>query len=65
MFAFPSCIVLPALFALVTRRLPFEFVSNMGNALTTAFGTASSSATLPVTMESLEEKNGVDPLISR
>ena len=37
----------------------------MGNALTTAFGTASSAATLPVTIESLEQKNGVDPLVSR
>ena len=37
----------------------------MTNAITTAFGTASSSATLPVTMTLLEEKNGVDPRISR
>ena len=31
----------------------------------TAWGTASSSASLPVTMNCLEEKNGVDPRISR
>ena len=31
----------------------------------TAWGTASSSATLPITMNCLEEKNGVDPRISR
>ena len=37
----------------------------MTNAFTTAFGTASSSATLPVTINLLEEKNGVDPRISR
>ena len=37
----------------------------MTNVFTTAFGTASSSATLPVTINSLEEKNGVDPRISR
>ncbi len=37
----------------------------MGNALVTAFGTASSSATLPVTIKSLEEKNHIDPRISR
>lgn len=35
------------------------------NALTTAFGTASSSATLPVTMECLENKNNIDPRISK
>ena len=37
----------------------------MGNPLATAFGTASSSATLPVTIRSLEERNKVDPRISR
>ena len=37
----------------------------MLGAITTAWGTASSSATLPVTMNCLEEKNGVDPKISR
>merc|ERR1712012_1291168 len=41
-------IVLPALFTLVTRTLPFKFVANMVQAFTTAFGTGSSSATLPV-----------------
>ncbi len=37
----------------------------MGNALATAFGTASSSATLPVTIDALERKNEVDPRITR
>merc|ERR1712098_1009396 len=37
----------------------------MGPALATAFGTASSSATLPVTINNLEEKNGGDSRISR
>jgi len=58
-------LVLPLIFGLVTRTLPFKFIGNMGNALTTAFGTASSSATLPVTINALEEKNGVDPRIAR
>ena len=31
----------------------------------TAWGTASSSASLPITMNCLERKNGVDPRISR
>ena len=42
-----------------------RFVANMGNALVTAFGTASSSASLPVTINSLETKNNIDPRISR
>ena len=37
----------------------------MGPALATAFGTASSSATLPVTVNSLENGNKVDARISR
>ena len=58
-------VVLPVIYGLITRTWPFRFVMNMMNALATAFGTASSSATLPVTMESLEKKNGVDPRISK
>ncbi len=49
----------------MTRTLPFRFIGNMANALTTAFGTASSSATLPVTIDCLENKNKVDPRISK
>jgi len=60
-----GCIVLPLIFGIVTRSLPFKFIGNMGNALTTAFGTASSAATLPVTINNLEEKNGVDPRVAR
>ena len=58
-------IVLPIIYTVTTRKLPFRFIANMTNAFTTAFGTASSSATLPVTMNLLEEKNGVDARISR
>ena len=58
-------VVLPFVFFICTRKLPFTFVANMTNAFTTAFGTASSSATLPVTIKLLEEKNGVDPRIAR
>ena len=40
-------------------------MANMGQAILTAWSTASSSATLPVTMNCLEEKNGEDLKISR
>merc|ERR1711936_114172 len=58
-------IVLPTVFGLATRQLPFRYLSNMGNALFTAFGTASSSATLPVTIAAIEQKNNVDPRVTR
>lgn len=58
-------IVLPLIYTFVTKQLPFKFLWNMTNAFTTAFGTGSSSATLPVTIGLLEEKNGVDPRICR
>merc|ERR1719402_513777 len=49
----------------VTRTLPFRFIGNMTNAFTTAFGTGSSSATLPVTINLLETKNDIDPRVCR
>ena len=38
---------------------------NMGGSLSTAFGTASSSAAVPITMQNLVEKNHVDQRIVR
>jgi len=55
-----AAVVLPLLLRLLGHRRPFEYFVNMGQALTMAFTTASSSATLPITMEAVEEKNGVD-----
>jgi len=49
--------VLPLLLFVFTKRNPISYLYNMITALTTAFSTASSSATLPVTMECVEKKN--------
>lgn len=46
-----SFVTLPAILWVLTRRNPFRFIYQMSKALLTAFSTASSSATLPVTME--------------
>ena len=51
-------VVLTVILMLVARR-GLDFLSNLLRALLTAFGTASSSATLPLTMECLRE-NKVD-----
>ncbi len=53
--AFHALITLPAIFYLVRRENPYRFILAMSKALLTAFSTASSSATLPVTMECAEE----------
>ena len=58
-------VFLPTLFGICTKSLPFKFIGNMNFALATAFSTASSSATLPVTIKCLEENNKVDPRVSR
>jgi solute carrier family 1 (high affinity glutamate transporter) protein 1 len=53
-------IILPLILRFLGRKKPFPYFVNMGEALATAFTTASSSATLPITIESVEEKNKVD-----
>jgi solute carrier family 1 (neuronal/epithelial high affinity glutamate transporter), member 1 len=54
-----SVIVLPVLLFLFARRNPARFALGMAPALGTAWSTASSSATLPVTLECAEDRNGV------
>lgn len=52
-------VLLSALLALIARRNPVTYAYGLLRALLTAVSTASSSATLPVTMECCEENNGV------
>ena len=58
-------VVLPSIYTLMVRKLPFQFLGNMGQALITAFATATSSGTLPVTMNCLEKLNGIDSRVTR
>lgn len=57
--AFHAMVVLPAMLWFVARRNPLRYFKGASAALTTAFSTASSSATLPVTIECAEENNNV------
>ncbi|XP_072319595.1 neutral amino acid transporter B(0) [Eucyclogobius newberryi] len=58
-------LVLPAIYFVITRKNPYTFLWGIFTALATAFGTSSSSATLPLMMKCVEEKNGVSKHISR
>ena len=53
-------IILPLLLFVITRINSFKYIRGMSQALVTAFGTASSSATLPVTYRCVEAKNHMD-----
>ena len=54
-----ACIVLPLILKFVARRDPWEYARALSPALLTAFSTASSNGTLPLTMSSVEERAGV------
>lgn len=62
---FHGFVILPTIFFFTTRKNPVKFIGNMSQAIATAFGTSSSSATLPVTIQCLEQSNHVDPRVSR
>ncbi|MAG93139.1 MAG: sodium:dicarboxylate symporter [Planctomycetaceae bacterium] len=57
--ALHAFVTLPAILYLCTRQNPYRFMGRMSQAILTAFSTASSTATLPVTMECAELKAGV------
>uniref|UniRef100_H2S2K4 Amino acid transporter n=1 Tax=Takifugu rubripes TaxID=31033 RepID=H2S2K4_TAKRU len=63
--AIHGLLVLPAIYFVITRKNPYTFLWGIFTALATAFGTSSSSATLPLMMKCVEEKNGVSKQISR
>jgi len=61
---FHAVITLPLILRFVARRSPWEYSKAMVPALLTAFSTASSNGTLPLTMTSVEERAGVSNRVS-
>jgi len=61
--AIHGLVVLPIILYLFSKRRPFEYVKHLSKALLTAFSTASSSATLPLTMEGVIEEAKVNPKV--
>ncbi len=61
---FHNLVSLPLILLLVARVNPIKHYKAMATPLITAFSTASSNATLPVTIEAVEDKAGVSNRIS-
>ncbi|XP_046373973.1 excitatory amino acid transporter 2-like isoform X3 [Haliotis rufescens] len=60
-----AVIVLPAIYFVITRKNPLKLFIGILQAWVTALGTASSSATLPVTFRCLEENLNIDRRVTR
>ena len=57
-------LTLPLIVLIFSRCHPYRHLQNMGPALLTAFTTASSSATLPITMAAAEKRAGISNKIA-
>jgi len=57
--------ILPVAYYFITRNNPFRLYSGLASAVVTAFGTSSSAATLPQTMQCLEENLNMDKQVTR
>ena len=59
-----AIVVLPAIVWFVGRRNPYAFVRAMSPALLTAFSSASSNSTLPLTLANVQQRAGVSHRVS-
>ncbi|MCH1439436.1 MAG: dicarboxylate/amino acid:cation symporter [Rubripirellula sp.] len=54
-----ACITLPLILKIIAKRQPLEYARAMSPALLTAFSSASSNGTLPVTLTNVEQRAGI------
>jgi len=62
--SFHACITLPLILMLLARQRPLKYFKAMSPALLTAFSTASSSGTLPLTITCAEQRAGIPNRVS-
>lgn len=62
--SFHALVVLPLIVKFVAKRSPWQFAKATSPALMTAFSTASSNATLPLTIASVENRAGISNRVS-
>ncbi|MFT5524938.1 MAG: proton glutamate symport protein [Pirellulaceae bacterium] len=62
--AFHALVTLPLIVKYIAKRNPFEFMNAMNPALLTAFSSASSNGTLPLTLSSVEQRAGISNKVS-
>ncbi|MFH1754780.1 MAG: dicarboxylate/amino acid:cation symporter [Candidatus Latescibacterota bacterium] len=60
-----ACVTLPVILLVIGRVKPRKFIRHVAPALTTAFSTASSSATLPLTLDCVTKRAGIPGKVSR
>jgi Na+/H+-dicarboxylate symporter len=60
-----SLIILPLIYFAILRKNPYKFLGQMSPAIIAAFGTASSLATLPLSLKCIEENVKVDKRVTR
>ena len=58
--AFHAIVTLPIIVYLLGKRSPWQYAKSLSPALLTAFSSASSNATLPLTMNCVEMRAGID-----